>query len=1272
MRRSTLAFFVVVLFAVTFPSAVVGQSTGGRIIGQVFDSAGSALPSATVTLTNSQTGLTRTATTNAAGEFNFPQVEVGVYSLEAGHAGFKKAVQKDVRLELNQVLTLNLKLQVGAREEVVEVTGQAPLIDTTSTQLGTVVNERAVTGLPLNARDTYQLLQLQPGVTGIGGADLFFGSAQAGAVSVNGGRGRSNNFTVNGGDANDLFINAPAVQPSPDAIQEFRVVTNTFDAEYGRNSGSVINVVTKSGTNSWHGSVHEFFRNKALNAKGFFDPETPDLKQNQFGGTFGGPIHKNKTFFFASYEGRRIVQGFVSDPVIVPTLAERNGDFSATPFDPTDGLLSDQAVADVLAARPGCASAISSAGGTSPAPGELWADIFPNSQIPTACMDPLAVDVLNRYVPLPTSGSIFQAIPDGHTNDDQFTVRIDHSLTEHQQLSGYYYFTDGDNNIPFSRFQAPSPNVLPGFGAVSATRTQQLNVSHTWTISPTVVNEFRFTYFRNAQGEFLHPTLTNLLTDSCTPAAAAFCFNGNTDTPSVFTSDPKLGITPNLGANREGLPWMSVSGGFTIGNNFEGEIPQIGNSYQWTDNFTKIIGRHTTKFGGDFRNQRLDQTLFFDINGAYSYFGGSANDFIALDTAGNQNLFPNFLMGLPDQFLQGSAQTSHYRTNSLYLYGQDSWKIKSNLTLNYGLRWELNTPFADKLRRIQSFRAGQATTQFSCQLSPTNPLNPTFGTPGAAPVSCDPGSAFESVFPLGLVIPGDPGVPEGISDTYYNSWAPRIGIAWSPNWENNWLTGGPGKTSIRAGFGIFYNPIEQLVLEQLGAQPPFGGSSLVTGNFFQTPFALQSCEVPCTVGGSGVAPNPFNGFLTPAVGSAVDFSIFRPILLFGQVPKKQRSQYTNQYNISIQRELGRNMALQIAYVGSQSHRLLATRDLNFGNAQTCLDLQALFDTGNPAYVDADTECGQFFADVPYGFVLQPGDHLTLPSGQVVTGAAAGTPIALVGLRPFSSPNCDPLNGFDPGSGSFINGCPPDGVPVFSSIFSQETIANASYNGLQLSLEKRFSHGIQLLGAYTWSKSLDYASTFEQILNPLCFRCNRSYSLFDARHRFVLSYLWQLPLPKYEGTTGKILNGWAISGITTFQTGFPIRILSSDDQELENSFDFELPGKPDQIGPFTTFDPRTHDGYFFDPTSFTTATLGTLGTAKRTICCGPGIKNFDISLQKDTPIGDYNLQFRAEFFNLFNVTQFLNPDGNITDGVDFGRVKRARDPRQIQFALKFTF
>src|SRR5580692_6031015 len=290
---------------------LAAQGTGGRVLGRVTDPSGAALAGVKVTLTNPATNVTVETTSNGSGDYGFPQVAVGSYRVEFDLDGFKKNVQREVTVNLNQIVTLNSVLQVGGAKETVEVTSEAPLVDTTSTQLGAIMDSRQVANLPLNSRDTYQLLQLQPGVMSTVGSSnsLVYGSDSPGAVSVNGGRGRSNNFSVNGGDANDLFANLPTVQPSPDSIEEFRVITNTFDAEYGRNSGSVINVVTKSGTNQFHGNVYEFFRNKVLNADGYFDTTKPQFNQNQFGGTFGGPIKKDRTFFFASYEGRRIRQG---------------------------------------------------------------------------------------------------------------------------------------------------------------------------------------------------------------------------------------------------------------------------------------------------------------------------------------------------------------------------------------------------------------------------------------------------------------------------------------------------------------------------------------------------------------------------------------------------------------------------------------------------------------------------------------------------------------------------------------------------------------------------------------------------------------------------------------------------------------------------------------------------------------------------------------------------------------------------------------------------
>src|SRR5437773_5736755 len=329
----------ILLLALVTPFAHA-QSTGGRIRGTVTDPSGGAVVGATVTLINEATHATRDVQTGANGEYIFLEVPVGSYEVDLASQGFKKYARKGVPLNLNEAISVDVVLQIGGSTDVVEVTGAPPVIDTTSTQLGAIVNERSSTQLPLNQRDVYQLLQLQPGVQSQLGNDLFYGSDKAGVVTVNGGRGRSNNYTVNGGDGNDLFANLPAVEPSPDSIEEFRVISNSFDAEYGRNSGAVVNVVTKSGTNNVHGGFYEFLRNDHLNTHPFaFTPSPkPAFKQNQFGGTLGGPIKKDKTFFFASYEGRRIVQGIVSQPVTVPTAAQVGGDFfggGATPFQGT-------------------------------------------------------------------------------------------------------------------------------------------------------------------------------------------------------------------------------------------------------------------------------------------------------------------------------------------------------------------------------------------------------------------------------------------------------------------------------------------------------------------------------------------------------------------------------------------------------------------------------------------------------------------------------------------------------------------------------------------------------------------------------------------------------------------------------------------------------------------------------------------------------------------------------------------------------------------------
>jgi len=886
------------------------------------------------------------------------------------------------------------------------------------------------------------------------------------------------------------------------------------------------------------------------------------------------------------------------------------------------------------------------------------------------CLDPTAVDLL-QFVPTPANNSDkLVTTPVQPVRADQFTVRLDHRLNNKQNLSFYYYFNDDHLVSPFAVFEAAGANV-PGFGSIVNERFQQWNISHTWSISNTTVNEFRFNYNREAQRTFQHPVFTTTVQNSCPPAPswllAAFpsgvpCFSDGTQANT-------LGIHPNLGPQHEGLPFIQVSGGFTIGNNGEGELPQVGNSFQWSDNISKVVGNHSFKFGGDVRRQRFDQLLYFDVNGEFFVDETSTNSTLG-DTA-----FSDYMLGFPGSYGQGSAQIENVRSTGLYLFAQDSWKIKPNLTLNYGLRWELNTPIADASKHVQTFRPGAQTKIYPCKLDPNidASLVAQYGS-----TDCSPTGPAGAVFPTGLVVPGDPGVPNALTQTYYKAFAPRIGLAWSP--------GNSGKTSIRAGWGLFYNPIEQLVLEQFSAEPPFGGSTFPFNTGFNTPFQDQ--------GGGFTYPNPFglsqlggvNGILNPTRGQPTDWAMFRPNTLFGQFQPHMRSQYSAQYNLTIQRQLTNDMKLEVGYVGSQGHRLLATHDINFGNPQTCLDINDIL---------GPLTCGPYFSDsefiIPAGSVTGPnGLHLPYgPNGPSVIppNTTLANDVILVGLRRYSSPQCDPLS-------PTAAGCPIDGIPVFSSIFAQDTIANSAYNSLQASLDKRFGKGLQFTAAYTFSKSFDQASSFEGILNPIDPRISRSLSAFDARHRIVLSYYWELPFRKFTGATGKLLNGWAVSGITAFQTGFPIRISTVADNELMYSFDFELPGEPAQLAPFRTMKPQSNANYYFDPNSFTDnatddtappcsagaqfecfepSLLGTLGTAKRTICCGPHLSNTDFAILKTIPITENtHVDFRAEFFNIFNHTQFFNPDGNVSDGSQFGQITQVRDPRLVQFAVKLFF
>jgi hypothetical protein len=418
-------------------------------------------------------------------------------------------------------------------------------------------------------------------------------------------------------------------------------------------------------------------------------------------------------------------------------------------------------------------------------------------------------------------------------------------------------------------------------------------------------------------------------------------------------------------------------------------------------------------------------------------------------------------------------------------------------------------------------------------------------------------------------------------------------------------------------------------------------------------------------------------------------------VLFGEFPANLRLQYSDQYNLTIKRELPHDILLQIGYVGSQGHRLLASYELNTnsGTALVCNQLNVVLGAGSCTPFSEDSAFTiPASATIPVGGIYIPygpsGPSTFLPAGGNVGANNNGNPITLVGLRPYSSPNCNPFTGA---------GCPVDGKPVFSGIFTENTIAKSNYNSLQVLFEKRFSHGLQFQASYTYGKTLDNASSFESALNPLNFNATYGLSAYDARHRFVFNYVWDLPVPKFDGFKGKLLDGWQMSGIISFQSGFPVRITSTSDvEQLDSTFLFEAPGEPNLVAPFKTVNPRSTvcaaftgplagagapacapvTGFVFDPNLFTNSTVapGTIGNAPRTICCGPGINNWDMSFNKMTQLGErLRMEFRGDIFNVWNHAQFYSVDGNITNqGGTFGQALHVHDPRLVQLALKFRF
>jgi hypothetical protein len=1163
--------------------ALVGAAgaadTSGKILGIVKDPSGNLIPQASVTLTNRATGVKQTTQADNAGAFAFPVVPVGTYELSVTMENFRPYKRKDLAIDLGSAVQLEVSLELAGINESVTVTEDATQVETSDTKLGQVIGNREVTALPLNGRSYTDLLAIQGGVTPITtsgatnstsgggfGSVPVAGNANTGQFSINGQRESANGFYLNGASVQETIGQQAGIIPNLDSIAEFRILTSNADAEYGGYSGGIVNVITRSGGNELHGSGFEFLRNTDLDSRGFFSPERSAFQQNQFGGTIGGPIRKNKIFFFGDYQGQRTIQGIETGLVQIPSLANRAGDFSDSAATLT-GTVNGDYLARTLTNRLGYGVSNGERYHTTNCTSTDQC-VFPNAIIPQRALSVPATRLL-RYIPTPNSGSNLYSsgAEKNRLNDDKGAVRVDFN-SERRGMLSLYYFADGyfQNNPYPSGFGGAT---LPGFNALSNGLTLLIVLSHTMSFGPTAVNEARvsFTRFNNTLG---------------TPQGGV----GVSLADQGFATGP-TGIQPGF-PKYVGVETLYFNS-FTIGAN-PFALSQVNNTYEASDNFSKVHGNHTLKFGGQYTRFKVKQLPDLVANGTFSFFGSGAQS--------TGNGFADFLLGLPDNYSQQSSPAFYELSVNAGLFTENSWRIRPNLTINFGLRWDYIRPWSEEHNQTSTLIYGENSVQF----------------PGA---------------PTGYVLPGDPGVVSTIAPTPLDDFSPRLGLAFSPGWSNgilSKLTGGPGKTSIRVGAGRFFTAIEGLTVAYPTGNPPYGLTYVSPEPpQFDQPFvgALTGTkyiqQFPVNVPPYNVSQtNPFN----------TDWSRYVPINGAVSYFYKNRTPYAMTANLTIERQIGTSYLASASYVGSLGRHLLTSLGANPGVPSLCLGLSQPEDVapGTPT-------CGPFGETGVY----------SRPNGAVVKGTRA----------PFSN-----AIGSD---GYFAN------------------MGNSNYNALQFTL-KRTKGALTVLASYSYSKSLDWSSNLQEQVNPYDYRREYGVSAFDIKHNFVFSYTYELPVGRLLHAKGRLIEGWAVSGITRFATGLPVTFSNFSDNALVNVQNNGINGigidLPD-VAPGNlqiNRDPRDGKPYF-NTSLFTPNALGTFGNAARRMFYGPGLHNFDIALHKVTRFGETRaLELRFETFNTFNHAQFFGAsavDGNINSST-FGYVTHAASPRISQVAVKFTF
>ncbi|MGB9468992.1 MAG: carboxypeptidase-like regulatory domain-containing protein [Candidatus Acidiferrum sp.] len=1154
-------------------------AANGSLSGTLRDPSGGVVPGARVTLVNAALKSEFKAISDGQGFYTFPTLPVGHYDMIIEAAGFKTKKKTNLTIDTDTAVKLDVVLALGQQSETVIVADTEAdtevQVDTVATHLGELVTSSQMTTLPLNGRSFTDLLSIQPGVipittllpnsvimAGVTGSLSPSGDLNPGNLSINGQRESSNGFLVNGIDVQEHMNGGTSVVPNLDSIDQFRVLTNNFDPEYGNYNGGMVTVVTKSGSDSFHGNAFEFLRNTDLDARGYFDPTRAPFRQNQFGGTLGGPIKHQKIYFFADYQGTRTTEGVQTSLISVPSAQDRAGNFYDVASSLT-GSVSGSYLATLLSQKLGYPVSSGEPYYTSGCTTATC--VFPNAVIPQSAWSTPAINLL-KYIPSPNTGAdqfSTSAYPET-VRDDKASGRVDAS-SRWGQLSAYYFFDNYRLDNPYPGQQGGAS--IPGFDALTFGQAQLISLADTKTLGSGGVNEAHVGFLRYA----------NVIGQPKGGLGVSLASQGFAPPPTgILVQAPQFeGV--------ENITFPSFVMGVPITNE-----TQVNNTLYLNDTFSKVIGSHTLKLGGQFHLDQVNEHPNATFNGTFN-----------IDGTETGNAFADFLIGVPSNFTQSSGQLFYLRDRYAGLFALDSWRVRRDLTFNYGLRWEYIMPFWEKYNQIQTIIPGRQSVLY----------------PGAPP---------------GLLVPGDPGIPSTISPSKGHNFAPRLGLAYAPGFDHGILRkifGGSGQSSIRASYGIFYTAFPGLSAGVMYSVPPFGYNYLSPEPpLFATPFinaqngALNINPFPLTFPPHNIsAKNPDTTFDWPSVIpiSADPYFYYR-----NSVP------YTENYMLSFERQITKSMLLTMSYVGNQGHHILAVVSTNPSNQALCLSLSQASEVapGSPT-------CGPFAEDA----------RIISSTGQVYQGTRVGL------------------------------------GPNYGEDTAQETIANSNYNALETNLRYVGKRSNFLL-AYTYSKSIDQGSNLGEQLNPLNLRATRAISAFDMKHNFVASYQFSLPFDALFRSRNRLTEGWTLSGTTRFSTGLPVTLYDDSDNSLlgtlGNGINNYLLDTPNYNGGPLDINTNPRNGTpAFNTAAFSPETLGHLGNASRRFFYGPGISNFDMTLNKLLQVTESkSLEFRLEAFNVFNHAQFYGPasvDGEVNDP-HFGQIVSAAAPRLVQIAIKLTF